>query len=127
MALVEVNTAEERYTGLCDAGDYVLQCSACDMIDVKSADPPKKQLIFRFDFNYEGREAEAVRFCPLSGKGVTFTREILAALQVDFKEDPGKTISFDTDHCIDKKCVATNAPAPRDGKDQNNWGNFTSV
>lgn len=104
MAKIVVNTGEERYRGLVDPGLYESVCTNVDVIKV-SSDPTgsREQLIWTFEISWKDHIVEVVRFTPLSGKGVTFTRETLDALGVKY-EETGKSIAFDSEDCLGRFC-----------------------
>lgn len=131
MARIEVNTTDEKYQGLIDEADYIIHCADVEIVDVKSQEG-KKQLKWIFATTWEDaeagltREIELVRFTPLSGKGVGFTRDVLKALDVEF-EDSGASLSFDTDDCKGRDCLASVKNETREGRTNNVISTFAQL
>ena len=119
MAKISVNTTDEKYQGIVEEGSYRGRCTEVQMRPVAS-DPGKNQLMWSFESSYNGKEVEFVRFTPLSGKGVVFTRQILDALRVSYDE-VGDSVTFESDDCMGKECGMKIVPGvnPRTGLPQN--------
>ena len=99
MPRIDVDVSQEVYTGLIDEGQYVLAFENVSIVPVKSSmsgPDPRNQLMWEFKTVWNNKEISLIRFTPLSGRGVGFTRDILNALAVPC-EDGTDSVSFDTD------------------------------
>jgi hypothetical protein len=103
MPRVTVYTADETYMGLIDEASYLGTCLKVDIVSKKD-DPKVHMLDWHFQVTWEGKDVTLRRTTMLSGRGVGFTREVLAALKVDYDEAPGEKLDFDTDDCINLQC-----------------------
>ena len=129
MARISVDISDEIYSGLIDEGQYVAQVSKIEVTQVKASAMeavPRNQLFWVFKTSWNEKEVQLVRFTPLSGKGVSFTRDILVALGAPFEES-GDRIAFDSDDCMGKSCGVTVKHDTNDGKTRNSVSAFFRV
>lgn len=103
MPRVTVYTADETFMGLIDEDSYLGTCVKVDII-TKKDDPKVHMLDWHIQVTWEGKDIVLRRTTMLSGKGVGFTRGVLTALRVEFEEQPGERLDFDTDDCINMQC-----------------------
>jgi hypothetical protein len=125
MARIQVHTEEEIYTGLVDEDQYVATCVACAEVEKKNQSG-ETQLEWKFEFDWDGKSIQLMRFTPLAGRGVGFTRDILTGLGVAY-DDADDMLGFDTDDCLQKQVLINVINEEYQGKVRNQIDSFTPI
>jgi len=129
MGRISVQTSEETYIGLIDEGQYIGRCET--MVEVNKKDGTGTQLETHFKVQWNDKDVSLVRFTPLMGPGVGFTREVLDGLGVKYEEGKdarGNTyLEFDSDDCLNKECMIDVTHQSYNGQIRNSVGKITRL
>ena len=123
------------FMGLVEPGEYVGTCESVELVYKKlteeqklSGVDPDQQLEWKFGIFFKEKVVSLLRWTPALGKGVSFTREILEALPCEYAEpkrrDGKKTLEFDTDNCVGKRCTLVIGSREYQGQERNEIKSF---